>query len=343
MMVNIGDRKIIVDNPYVEITTKCNLHCPYCFNDSGMQDYNQDMSMDIFKAILNELLANKIYNITISGGEPLLHKQIKDFFSMLFENNIKVTLITNGTIYNNDILDMLVRNDVKVQLTIDGPTESHNSFTRGKKTLSKNQFFINYFRSRNKIDNIIIRINISCYSDFDLDQMIDFLNEMSIENYYFSYIKDIGRASDCKNAKDTLLSYVEQLNKLGHIQQKMDHLVGVSFDPKEGCPYASKSLISSPRIDCQGNIYPCSLFVDSSFILGNILSEGISKTFTGAGIKAFLSYVDEVCSAESCKKCYIEKICKRCCPAQVNRNTYIDDYCDIRRMIFKCRLREEFK
>ena len=75
----------------VEITGRCNLSCSHCYRES---DEHEDLVG--FDLLLNQLAEIKPYYITVSGGEPLL---LKDVFYLAKElKNVcqKLLLTTNG-------------------------------------------------------------------------------------------------------------------------------------------------------------------------------------------------------------------------------------------------------
>ena len=57
---------------YLEITSKCNLRCLHCYNESGI--LKNEISFELFKRLIDEF--DEKPDITFSGGEPLLHPDI---------------------------------------------------------------------------------------------------------------------------------------------------------------------------------------------------------------------------------------------------------------------------
>ncbi|MBM4240625.1 MAG: GTP 3',8-cyclase MoaA [Euryarchaeota archaeon] len=92
----------------ISITTRCNINCFYCHNDGIMpQDYEMSPS-EIFRIakIAKEIGIKKI---RISGGEPLIRKDIIDIVKKISSLGFRdVSLTTNGTLlgkYAKDLLD----------------------------------------------------------------------------------------------------------------------------------------------------------------------------------------------------------------------------------------------
>jgi len=88
-------------------TGGCNFRCPFCHNRS-LVFLNENDSEIVTEDILDYLESRKkiLDGVCISGGEPLIHKGIKDFIRKVKEKGLLVKLDTNGT--NPDLLIELV-------------------------------------------------------------------------------------------------------------------------------------------------------------------------------------------------------------------------------------------
>jgi len=67
----------------------------------------------------------------LSGGEPLVRKDVFDIIRHAKSLGMNVSLITNGYYVKGDILDNLTRYEVMTAVSLDG-TEKTNDITRGK-------------------------------------------------------------------------------------------------------------------------------------------------------------------------------------------------------------------
>lgn len=81
-------------------TRGCNLRCPFCHNSSILEFNNEDSKFsekEIFDYL--EKRKNILDGVCITGGEPLLQPDIKEFIKKIKNLNLKVKLDTNGTNY----------------------------------------------------------------------------------------------------------------------------------------------------------------------------------------------------------------------------------------------------
>ena len=75
----------------------CNLNCSYCDSKNANSD-DAKYSLMTEEEIINYLNENKIKNVTLTGGEPLLQKNIKSLIFELLKLNYNVEIETNGSV-----------------------------------------------------------------------------------------------------------------------------------------------------------------------------------------------------------------------------------------------------
>ena len=73
----------------------CNCNCSYCDSKYTWTEQGTEMSVDEIVDYVNN---NGHYNITITGGEPLIQPEINELVEKLVEANKFVNIETNGTI-----------------------------------------------------------------------------------------------------------------------------------------------------------------------------------------------------------------------------------------------------
>ncbi|MBR9676489.1 GTP 3',8-cyclase MoaA [Candidatus Woesearchaeota archaeon] len=85
----------MIENLRISVTQNCNLNCDYC-HDEGQKKSSEQMSLLDMKNIAIKAKRDGIKKVKITGGEPLLRKDIAKIvkiFSKYFE---EVSMVTNG-------------------------------------------------------------------------------------------------------------------------------------------------------------------------------------------------------------------------------------------------------
>lgn len=97
---------------FVEITNICNFDCTFCPNhlmtrEKGMMDY------ELFKKIVLDAKACGVerFNLWIMG-EPFLHPKFFDFVKFAKENKLKLSLISNGGLFTEGLIDRFLSLDL---------------------------------------------------------------------------------------------------------------------------------------------------------------------------------------------------------------------------------------
>ena len=184
-------------------TQGCNLKCPFCQN-SGLIPINQESVINETKIIQYlKLRKNMLNGVTISGGEPTLQVDLKDFIIKIKNLGFDVKLDTNGT--NFALLKDLVENELIDYIAMD-IKNSLNKYdkTSGVKTI--------------KIENILNSISLlkKCSIDYEfrttiineyhtLQDILDIIKLIGNSKYYLQNFKNSDNVLD-----KTLTSFSEK-------------------------------------------------------------------------------------------------------------------------------------
>ena len=81
-------------------TQGCNLKCPFCQNSTLIPFENNDLIDENKILEYLELRKNILNGVTISGGEPTMQQDLKEFIQKVKKIGLDVKLDKNGTNYN---------------------------------------------------------------------------------------------------------------------------------------------------------------------------------------------------------------------------------------------------
>ena len=98
----------------------CNMCCDYCDTRYASNPNENDIHWTSYQDLVCKVLSYGCTNVTITGGEPLLHESFIMKFCKRFESVFDINIETNGSI----ILDELLKMDVT--LTVDCKCPSSN-------------------------------------------------------------------------------------------------------------------------------------------------------------------------------------------------------------------------
>lgn len=114
----------------LEPTTRCNFTCGFC---AGRAMPQTDLPWERFVAALDAFPA--LEHIELQGeGEPLLHPRFFDMVSLARSRNIKVSIITNGSLFTPDAIDRILTLAIdKIAVSIESPDDERFQAIRGGK------------------------------------------------------------------------------------------------------------------------------------------------------------------------------------------------------------------
>ena len=122
----------VLSSVHMEITSKCNERCIHCYIPH--HDKISTLPSSLFYNILSQCNDMNILHLTISGGEPMLHRNFCDFLKKIREYGFSVNILSNLTLLNDEIITEMIRNPLLgVQVSLYSMDASiHDAITKKK-------------------------------------------------------------------------------------------------------------------------------------------------------------------------------------------------------------------
>jgi radical SAM protein with 4Fe4S-binding SPASM domain len=83
----------------IELTHRCNLRCIHCYVPQS--SLPQELALETWKSVIDRLVDMGLCILTLTGGEPLLYKNLKSIIAHAFSKGCQVRLFSNATLFNN--------------------------------------------------------------------------------------------------------------------------------------------------------------------------------------------------------------------------------------------------
>jgi MoaA/NifB/PqqE/SkfB family radical SAM enzyme len=163
----------------LELTYACNLDCTFCYND--LARVGQQLSLDQYRQLLDDLAELGILNLTLSGGEPLAHPRFFDIASHARSRGFVIRLKTNGHAVRHAMAER-IRNEVDpfiIEVSVHGATaETHDRQTRVAGSFERLVANIRTMKSlglRVKANSVLTRWN-----EHELEGMLTLYDELGV-------------------------------------------------------------------------------------------------------------------------------------------------------------------
>jgi MoaA/NifB/PqqE/SkfB family radical SAM enzyme len=130
---NIDDfsREQIVSLPILllHVHEHCNCRCMMC--DIWQRKNGKELDLVDFARHRDSIVRLGVRQIVLTGGEPLLHRNIEALLSFLRDCDVRVTLLTTGLLLSKHA-GILAENVDEIIVSLDGPEEVHDRVRRVK-------------------------------------------------------------------------------------------------------------------------------------------------------------------------------------------------------------------
>lgn len=130
----ITEKRIPIEGS-LELTFRCNLLCVHCYCNLPADDEEaaqEELRTEEILKILDQASEAGCLWLLLTGGEPLLRKDLCEIYTYAKKKGFLITLFTNGTLINPEVVDMLVELPPRsIEITLYGATrETYEAVTR---------------------------------------------------------------------------------------------------------------------------------------------------------------------------------------------------------------------
>jgi radical SAM protein with 4Fe4S-binding SPASM domain len=333
----------------ISITDKCNLSCNHCVANANSNkligpEIQLEELQELFKSLSDEKnpygldVEKKVF---ISGGEPLVRKDLEAIALSCSEEGLSTNICTNGLLITHNLLDNLKGKNISFSVSLDGEKENHE-LIRGRGTYEPTIETIKAMRKRGFrvfLNNFLHERNIS-----DMNYLLQFGAEIGIEgiNFIRAIPRGRGRDMDFKRVPD------EKLFKEVYSFMKKDETFYRMLENENTFPILAVSAISGIKslncgmsrgnyffLDSVGDVYPCPGTRYEEFKIGNIRNQNFSEILDRRKSHPLSSLrVDEF---EGCSPCDFIYFCGGDCRGSAYGNSLPKDiksvvpYCNERK------------
>ena len=273
----------------LELTPECNLNCEFCYNNNSFaKQGRQNPELNPFTTeqiiqILDKLSEEKIPCIRFTGGEPMLRKDFPALLKYARKKGFYIKLNTNGTMINNDNLDIIEEYVDEILLPLHSCNENDEKKLTGNSLFQKKIEAINLLvkSSSESKTSLIVNTVATKENIQNLDKFFQLVKELKIKNWFLALpVPSENNKHPVTNSDIGLL--IEKLIKYNRENSTNHYLAQAipfcSYDPTKISSVARGAVTCGPNtnltIDPLGNIRLC---YSSQVILGNIFKNSINE------------------------------------------------------------------
>jgi len=275
---------------YIIITSKCNYQCLYCFYCQDDFRIKEDkINVRNLREILEKLKLNNFNEITLTGGEPFLRKNLVISSTKIANHlGLRTNIDTNGSLLDKETaLKLKSSGSCFLYLSI-GAIFNIATCRAIKEIIPTNLIYVITKENLKNLEEAMkiaekLAINLILQPAY-VRKDYRYYNKLSVNDlddkewsYFKSLLEHWGKKNNRENYVETIISFYKNL--------------------KESCPKFCHMGRNDLVIDSDGSVYPC--FHRQDLLAGNILEDSFDDILSK--IKTFTKHTEKApCFGEHC-------------------------------------------
>lgn len=309
MEVHTVDLRILL----IEITQRCNARCEQCgsrCDSDGEELLTKEDVIRVLEDIKENLGTDTMINIT--GGEPLMRKDLFDIMAEASRLGFDWGMVTNGVLITDQIIADMKESGMKtITVSLDGMEKTHERLRHLPGSFRRIINNIIKLKREQFLDELQVTFTANSKNVYELEALYHLLNRIGIDSIRTSFIDPIGRAED----KPELLLNKEQMQWLIRFANEKNKQGGIPI--VWGCPHYLGEKLNGRTFSCFAGKFQASILYNGDiFVCPNVprletLIQGNIRRdrFSDAWLHGF-GYFRENHVYEYCKGCRHIKRCK---------------------------------
>lgn len=173
---------------------RCNLTCTHCYSISGDVDFPGELSTQDVFCVLDDLREAGVPVLILSGGEPLLRRDIFDIAKRARELGVFLCLSTNGTLIDEKAATRIAEADFDyVGVSLDGLAQTHDEVRRSAGAFDRSVAALRLLRDRGV--KVGVRFTMTQKNERHLEPLIDLCESERFPKFYLSHLVYAGRGN----------------------------------------------------------------------------------------------------------------------------------------------------
>ena len=318
------------------VTRKCNLECSHCYINASTEkhpdEHLDELTTQEAKKLMDQIAEVSRPMLVLSGGEPLLRKDIFELIRYGTEKGIKMAMGSNGSLIDSLVAKKLKEAGIKtVSISLDSAIpEKHDEFRGVKGSWKKAVDAIKALRD----NGVLVQVNTTLTQDNydEIDDIMALSEKLGVENFHLFFLVPTGRGgkiADISPAKYELM-IKENLSKTSRHRLNVRHSCAPQF----------MRIAKDMHLDmrqwirgCIAGMYYCRIFPNGEVTpcpylpvkLGNVKNKAFKDIWFNSEIFKALRNPNTL--KGKCGKCDYKQLCGGCRARAYGLSSDFIDYC----------------
>lgn len=184
-----------------ECTLRCNAFCAFCGSRCGevrSEELSKEEILHVFREVADKLDPTTIM-INVTGGEPLLRKDLFQVMEACCAMGFPWGMVTNGILITPQIIAQMQKSGMKtISVSLDGLRETHEELRGVKGCFDTILCNLKLLRDAGFLDHLQVTTVVSKRNIGELEDLYDLLKPLGLDSWRVAVVDPIGRAEDQK-------------------------------------------------------------------------------------------------------------------------------------------------
>jgi Fe-coproporphyrin III synthase len=177
----------------IQPTRRCNLRCQHCYSQSGPEQ-REDLQYQPLETFLVQARDLGYNYVGVSGGEPLLWKELDQFLDAAAEMGFAASITTNGTLLDRRRAAEFRGRVGLVAVSVDGPPKDHAKMRGSESAFAAMRAGVSALAEENI--RFSLAFTLTRYNADQMTWLIHFAREVGAFAIHVHPLCDFGAASE---------------------------------------------------------------------------------------------------------------------------------------------------
>lgn len=304
-----------------ELTRSCNLSCAHCRASAGLGPYPGELSTEECFKVIDEIASFSRPVIILTGGEPLLRKDIFEIAEYGKNKGLTMVMAPNGTLLSAENVAKIIKSGIKrISVSLDGPdAATHDNLRQVIGAFNQAVAGIKEAKKAGlefQINSTITKRNVA-----QIAEIMDLAVELGARAHHIFLLVPTGRAKDMQSDELSPGEYEDTLKFLARKIKKSAIEIKVTCgphfnrlllqqDPQSGASLRGRGCMAGVSfcfISHLGDLQPCGYL---EIKCGNLRELGFKKAWSDSEV--FNNLRDFSKYKGKCGVCEFRNVCGGC-------------------------------
>jgi|WetSurMetagenome_2_1015567.scaffolds.fasta_scaffold66581_1 AdoMet-dependent heme synthase len=314
------------------LTRKCNLKCSHCYINASPNELVGELNTEESKRLIDQIAEVSRPLLILSGGEPLLRKDVYELIRYGTRKGLRMGLGSNGGLIDSNAARDLKEAGIKtVSISLDSPIPAqHDEFRGVAGAWDKAVTAIKVLREKGVLVQVNTTLTQQNYSQ--IDDIMTLAEDVGVENFHLFFLVPTGRGA--KMADISPAMYEDMITKTFAKTHK--HRLNV----RPSCAPQFMRIAAGMGVDmrqwirgCIAGMYYCRVYPNGDVTpcpylpikLGNVRETSFKNIWQNSPV--FKALRDPGCLKGKCGVCEYKIVCGGCRARAYGLSGDFIDYC----------------